>query len=88
LALALLSMSQSVDSERESRRELCLREPQLLTLTVTPPDHALQSEKLLWQIGHQQNDLSYAAFLRQYLCLSRIAQRKPATDWQNELAIA
>ena len=24
----------------------------------------------------------------QHLCLSRIAQRKPATDWQNELAIA
>jgi hypothetical protein len=50
--------------------------------------HALQSEKLRWRIGHQQNDLSYAALLRQRLCLSRIAQRKPATDWQNELAIA
>ena len=50
--------------------------------------HALQSEKLRWRIGHQQNDLSYVALLRQRLCLSRIAQRKPATDWQNELAIA
>jgi hypothetical protein len=88
LVLALLPRSQSVDTELESRRELCLREPQLLTLRVTPPGHALQSEKLLWRIRHQQNDLSYAALLCQHLCLSRIAQRKPATDWQNELAIA
>jgi hypothetical protein len=38
-----------------------------------PSGHALQSEKLPWRIGHQQNDLSYAALLRQHLRLSRIA---------------
>ena len=72
----------------ESRRELCLREPHFPRCGSPRPVDALQSEKLLWRIGHHQDDLSYAALLRQHLCLSRIAQRKPATDWQNELAIA
>ena len=72
---------------RIAPRTVLARAP-LLTLRVTPAGHVLLSEKLLWLIGHQQNDLSYAAILRQHLCLSRIAQRKPATDWQNELPIA
>jgi hypothetical protein len=50
--------------------------------------HVCQSEELVWRIERQENDLPYAALLRQHLCFSRIAQWKPATDWQNELAIA
>src|SRR5580658_2983603 len=42
----------------------------------------------LFRIWSRQEDLPNPTLLPQYMCLSRIAQRHPAANRQNELAIA
>jgi hypothetical protein len=45
-------------------------------------------KKLFLRIRREQDDHPNAAFLSQHMCLSSSTQRDPATDRQDELAVA
>jgi len=60
--------------------------PAIIRVGLSPT--ARTAKNSLFRIWSQQEDLPNPAFLPQHMCFSRIAQRHPATNRQNELAIA